>query len=95
MTGVDFTFSNIINVFAETMFGGNTTVAGLIIMCGVMFIGMAILASIKAPVQYGLVPAMMCAIIFAAMGIMDPTVSFLVIIISAVMVAMTARKMVS
>lgn len=95
MTGVDFSFTNIINIFAETIFGGNTTVAGLVIMCGVMFIGMAILANMKAPVQYGLVPAMIMAIIFASIGIMDPTVSFIIIIVSAVMVAMTARRMVS
>lgn len=91
---VDFTFTNIINVIAQTVFAGNTTIAGLAIMLLVAFVMMAILANIKAPVQYSLVPIIILAIIFAAMGIMDTTVSFIVIIISAIVVATGARDLV-
>lgn len=91
---VDFTITNIISVIAQTVFDGNTTIAGLAIMLLVAFIMIAILANIKAPVQYSLVPIIILAIIFASMGIMDTTVSFIVIIISAVVVATGARNLV-
>lgn len=90
--GVDFNFANIVQILSNELFGGNTTVGGLVIMMGVTFIMMAILANIKAPVQYSLAPMMIMAIIFTSMGIMDTTVSFIIIIISAVLIAATARK---
>ena len=92
---VDFDFSNIMMVIAQEFFGGNTTVAGLAIMLVVAFIMMAILANIKAPVQYALAPMIILSIIFAAMGVMDTTVSFIVIIISAVLMAAASRRLAS
>ena len=92
---VDFDFYNIINVFAQEFLGGNTTIAGLIIMMVISFIMIAILANIKAPMQYALAPMMMLAIIFAAMGIMDVTVSFIIIILCAILMASTARRLVT
>ena len=89
---VDFSFLNIINVISAEMFGGNTTVGGLVIMMVVAFIMIAILASVKAPMQYALVPMIILSVIFAAMGIMNTTVSFLIIIVSAVLIAATARR---
>lgn len=92
MATVDFTFQSIINVISQVMFDGNTTIGGLAIMMAVSFIMMAILANVKAPLQYSLVPMFILAIIFGAMGIMDTTVSFLVVILSAVLIAATARR---
>ena len=89
---VDFSFINIVNIISNQIFGGNTTVGGLVIMMVVAFIMMAFLASIKAPMQYALVPMIIMSVIFAALGIMNATVSFLIIIISAVMIAATARR---
>ena len=89
---VDFSFINIVNIISDSIFGGNTTVGGLVIMMVVAFIMMAFLASIKAPMQYALVPMMIMSVIFAALGIMNTTVSFLIIIISAVLIAATARR---
>lgn len=93
MMAVDFDFNNIISIVAQELFGGNTTVAGLVIMLAIVFICMAFLSTIKAPIQYSLVPMIIMAVIFATMGIMDPTVSFLIIILSAVLMAATARKL--
>ena len=89
---VDFSFINIVNIISASIFGGNTTVGGLVIMMVVAFIMMAFLASIKAPMQYALVPMIIMSVIFAALGIMNTTVSFLIIIISAVLIAATARR---
>ena len=90
---VDFSFSNIIYVISE-FFGGNTTVGGLAVMMAVSLIIMAILANIKAPIQYSLAPMILLSIIFAAMGIMNTTVSFIIIIVCAVILASTARRLV-
>lgn len=92
---VDFTFSNIINVIAQTFLGGDTTIAGLLIMLVIAFIMMAILANLKAPVVYSLAPMVILAIAFAAMGIMDVTVSFLIIILCAIVIALQARRIAS
>lgn len=89
---VDFSFINIVNVISQELFGGNTTVGGLVIMLAVTFIMMAALANMKAPIQYSLAPMIIMSIIFAAMGIMNTTVSFLIVIVCAVLIAATARR---
>lgn len=91
---VDFSFANIVYVISQELFGGNTTVGGLVIMMAVSFIMMAILANLKAPMQYALAPMIILSIIFGAMGIMDTTVSFIVIIVCGVIVATSARRLV-
>lgn len=91
---VDFSFINIISVISQELFSGNTTIGGLAVMMLATFVMIAILANIRAPIQYSLVPMIILAIIFAGMGIMDTTVSFIVIIICAVIVASTARRLV-
>lgn len=89
---VDFSFVNIVNVISSELFGGNTTVGGLVIMLAVSFLMMAVLANMKAPIQYSLAPMIIMSIIFAAMGIMNTTVSFLIVIVCAVLIAATARR---
>lgn len=91
---VDFNFINIVNIISQEMFGGNTTVGGLVIMLACAFIMMMILASLKAPMHYSLAPMILMSIIFAAMGIMDTTVSFIIIIVCAVLIATSARRLV-
>lgn len=91
---VDFNAINVINVISQELFGGNTTIGGLVIMMALSFIMMVILANIKAPMHYCLAPMIILSIVFAAMGIMDTTVSFVIIIICAVLVASSARRIV-
>ena len=89
---VDFSFNNIVQIISNELFGGNTTIGGLVIMMAAMFIMIAILANLKAPVYFALVPGIILAIIFSTMGIMDMTVSFMIIILSAVILAAAARR---
>ena len=89
---VAITFNSIINIIAQTFFDGSTTIAGLVIMLAAFFIALVVLANVKAPPVYSLVPMMILSIIFTAYGVMDTTVSFLIIILSAVMTAAMARK---
>lgn len=90
---VDFTISGVIDVLSQTFFEGNTTLAGLAIMLVLFFIMIVILANVNAPVQYSLVPIMLLAVFFSYIGVMDTTVSFVIIILSVIMIALTARRL--
>lgn len=91
---VDLSMDSIIDIIGQTMFSGNSEVAGLVIMLAVFFVMVVILANLKAPPVYAMVPMMILAVVFSALGILDQTISFLIIIVSAVVVAMQARKIV-
>lgn len=89
---VAITFTTIINIIAQTFFDGSTTIAGLAIMLAAFFVMLVILANVKAPPIYSLVPMIILSVVFTAYGVMDTTVSFLIIILSAIMTAVVARK---
>ena len=91
---VDFTIEGIIGTIAQTFCGGSTTMAGILVMLGVLFVMIMILANLKAPVTYALVPMMMLDIIFAMLGIIDSTVSFIIVILCAVLIAKQAQKVI-
>lgn len=92
---VDFTLESIIGVIAQTFCGGSMTLAGILVMMAAMFVMIVILANVKAPITYALVPMMMLDIVFGVLGIIDTTVSFIIIILCAVMVAKEAHKMIT
>lgn len=91
---VDFSFSSIIDVAAWSFFGGDSSIAGLVILCIVLFVSVAFFAAVRAPVTYALVPAMLVTIVFTGMGILDTTISFVIIILSAVLIASQAKGLV-
>ena len=89
---VDFSIQNLIGIIAQVACGGDMNVAGLLVMVMVFFVALMIMAMARAPVVYSLVPMIPLAILFGAMQIIDLTLSFLVIIITAVVVGMEVRK---
>ena len=91
---VDFSIQSVVDVVANSLCGGSTVIAGLLIMLGVYLAILAIFAAVKAPLEYSLVPLMIVDIAFAAMGVIDYTLSMLVLIITAVLVAGRVRDMV-
>lgn len=91
---VDFTINGIIGVIAQTFCGGSMTMAGILVMLGVLFVMIMILANLRAPVTYALVPMMMLDIVFAMLGIVDSTVSFIIVVISAVLIAKQAQRVI-
>lgn len=91
---VDFTLQGIIGILAQTFCGGSMTLAGLLVMLGFFFVAVVILANVRAPITYALVPMMLLDIVFAAIGIVDSTVSFVIVILCAVLVARQARELV-
>lgn len=88
---VDLSLTSLIDVLAWSFFDGNASVAGLVVLCVVLFISVAFFAAVKAPVSYALVPAMLVAIVFTAFGILDTTISFIIIILCAVLIASQAK----
>lgn len=90
----DFNITNIMNIISQTLFGGNNTLAGLCMMMACFFVGVVIISKIGAPPTYALVPMIPLAIIFGTMGIMDPTVAVLIVIVTSVVMAAYARHVV-
>lgn len=88
---VQFDFQTIIEVIAQAFFSGSVQFAGIAILLAAMLVFITLFAAIKAPVQYSLIPALVLAIFFSAYGIIDPSVSFVIIVITAVLVASTAK----
>lgn len=91
---VDFTFMGIIEVIAQTFCAGSTQIAGLLVMMAIFFVMLAVFAVVRAPMQYAVAPMIIVDIIFAALGIINSTVSFIILIVCAVMMARTVRDIV-
>ena len=91
---VDFTLMGIIEVLAQTFCGGSTQIAGLLVMMAVFLAMLVIFATAKAPMQYAVAPLIIVDIIFTALGIVNTTVSFIILIICAVMMARQVRDIV-
>lgn len=91
---VDFTLEGIIDVIAQTFCNGSTVIAGLLVMVAIFFVMMVVFAAIKAPIQYALVPMILVDIVFTALGIINTTISFIIIILCAVLVARQVRDIV-
>lgn len=92
---VDFSLQSIIEVVAQAFFSGSIQMAGIAILLACMLVFIVIFASIKAPAQYGLIPALILSLFFASYGIIDTSVAFIIVVITAVLVATTARGLVS
>lgn len=92
---VDFTIEGIIGIVAQTFCGGSTVIAGLLVMVAAFFVITVIFAAMKAPLQYALVPMILLDIVFTAMGIINTTISFIIIIVCAVLMAKQIRDLVT
>lgn len=92
---VTFSFQTLVEVVAQAFFDGSIQLAGVAILLACMVVFIAVFAAIKAPVQYGLIPALILSIFFAAYGIIDMSVAFIIVVVTAVLVASTARGLVT
>ena len=89
---MEFTFSNVIDLVANNIFAGSTTLAGLAIMLALWAICAIICLAMKAPPIYTVVPLIPISIFFAAYGILNTTVTIIVVLVSAVMVGVEFKK---
>jgi hypothetical protein len=86
------TFTNIIDMIAENFFAGSTTLAGLAVMLAAWAICAVICINMKAPPTYSVVPMIPISIFFAAYGILNETITLLIVIVSAALVATEMRR---
>lgn len=91
---MDITFDNIINLVANNMFGGSTTLAGLAIMLGIWAVCAVICLSMKAPPVYTVVPLIPISIFFTAYGLLNNTIMIIIVLVSSVIVAAEFKKVV-
>lgn len=91
---MEITFSNIIDLFANSMFGGSTTLAGLAIMLAIWAVCAIICLAMRAPPVYTVVPLIPISIFFTAYGLLNNTIMIIIVLVSSVLVAAEFKKVV-
>jgi hypothetical protein len=91
---MEFTFSNIIDLVANNIFGGSSTLAGLAIMLALWAVFAVICLAMKAPSVYTVVPLIPLSIFFTAYGALNETIIIIIILVSSVIVAAEFKKVV-
>lgn len=83
---VEFSIQNMMQVIADTIFGGSTELAGLVVMVAIFFVMLALFAAIKAPPTYAILPMMLVDVVFMYLGVMNTVVGVVIMIIAMVLV---------
>ena len=91
---MDITFDNIIDLIANNIFAGSTTLAGLAIMLAIWAICAVICLTMKAPPVYTVVPLIPISIFFTAYGLLNNTIMIVIILVSSALVAAEFKKVV-
>ena len=91
---MEITFNNIVDLIANNVFGGSTTLAGLAIMLAIWAICAVLCLSMKAPPVYTVVPLIPISIFFTAYGLLNQTIMVIIILVSSVIVAAEFKKVV-
>jgi len=89
---MDLTFNDLIDLLANNMFAGSTTLAGLALLLVGWGICAVICFNMKASPAYSVVPMIPLSIFFAAYGILNEAVMFFIVIVCAALVASEFRK---
>lgn len=92
---MEITFSNIIDLIANSMFGGSTTLAGLAIMLAIWAVCAVICLAMRAPPVYTVVPLIPISIFFTAYGLLNNTIMIIIVLVSSVLVAAEFKKVVN
>ncbi len=91
---MEFTFQNMIDLVANNIFAGSTTLAGLAIMLAIWAICAVICLAMKAPPIYTVVPLIPISIFFTAYGLLNETIMIIIVLVSSVIVAAEFKKVV-
>ena len=91
---MEFTFQNMIDLIANNIFAGSTTLAGLAIMLAIWAVCAVLCLSMKAPPVYTIVPLIPITIFFSAYGLLNTTVTIIIILVSSAIVAAEFKKVV-
>ena len=91
---MDFTFDNLIQIFANDVFAGSTTLAGLALMMAIWAVCAIICLAMRAPPVYTVVPLIPISIFFTAYGLLNNTIMIIIVLIASVLVAAEFKKVV-
>ena len=89
---MEFTFQNMIDLIANNIFAGSTTLAGLSIMLAFWAVAAVICLAMKAPPIYTVVPLIPISIFFTAYGLLNETIMIIIVLVSSVIVAAEFKK---
>ena len=91
---MEFTFQNMIDLIANNIFAGSTTLAGLAIMLAIWAVCAVICLAMRAPPVYTVVPLIPISIFFTAYGLLNETIMVIIVLVSSVIVAAEFKKVV-
>lgn len=89
---MDVNVENIIAILTQTVFGGSGTLCGLALLLGSWCVFMVILANIKAPIVYSVVPLIPLCIFFNSYGILNTDVMMITVLLCSVVVAAELKR---
>ena len=81
-----------IAVLTDTVFGGSGTLCGLALLLGAWLVFLVILANVKAPIMYSIVPLIPICIFFNSIGILNTDVMMITVLLCAVVVASELKR---
>lgn len=91
---MDLTFQGIIDLVADNVFAGSTTLAGLTLLLAAWAVCAVICLNMKASPAYTVIPLIPLSIFFTAYGLLNSTVMIVIVLVSAALVATEFKKVV-
>lgn len=91
---MDFTFNNVVDLIASTVFGGSQTLAGLAMLIAIWAVCAVICMNMKASPAYSIAPMIPVAIFFSAYGLLNETIMIIIVLVSSVLVAVEFKRVV-
>lgn len=91
---MELTFDSIITWLANSFFGGSTTLAGLGVLVAAWAVAAVICLNFRASPAYSVVPMIPICIFLAGYGILNETVTVMIILVSSVLVAAEFKRVV-
>ena len=91
---MEFTFQNMIDLIANNIFAGSTTLAGLSLLLAFWAVAAVICLAMRAPPVYTIVPLIPIAIFFTAYGLLNQTIMVVIVLVSSVIVAAEFKRVV-
>lgn len=91
---MEFTFNNMIDLIANNIFAGSSTLAGLAILLALWAVCAIICLAMRAPPVYTVVPLIPLSIFFTAYGALNEMIMIIIVLVSSVLVAAEFKKVV-
>lgn len=91
---MEFTFQNLIDLIANNIFAGSSSLAALALMLAFWAVCAIIILAMKAPPVYSIVLLIPISIFFTAYGALNETIMIIIVLVSAVLVAAEFKKVV-